>query len=777
MTRTQSRSARTTAHRSCSSRRTRTLALEPLELRACPAVFTPDLFVDENDGDTSAGDLSLREAVILANLSFGADEIHLGPGVYTLSLAGAADDAAASGDLDIRTDLAIFGAGAGATTIEAVGLNERLFEVLMGGSPTFPRVVRVEDLTMKGGRALGTFAPLNQGGAMRADFYTDVTISRVHFLDNQAPATGVPNLAFGLGGAISANGVTTIESSRFEGNHASNSGGALYLAGNIGTDEANRNLIRASILDTTFDGNHVLSSGGAITSHIPLTIEQSTFTGNVARVPSGSAGQGGAIDVQASIFSSLTLTNSTLSGNTAVFGGAISHFRPINVFSSTIALNQASRGGGMFGAGATVLARIENSIIAGNTATLTGPDISGTITSLGHNLIGNTAGGSGFAASDLLDVDPQLEPLADNGGLTATQALRSTSPAIDAALTSSSPATDQRGEARPQGAAADIGAYEARVNGAPLAADDSYATVEDTPLVIDAPGVLANDSDPEGNALAAILIDGPSHGTLDLAPDGSFVYVPTGQFFGQDSFTYMASDGSLVSEAATVTIDVASVNDAPSQDDATFTIAEESEAGTVVGTLLAADVEGDAISYAIVAGNDDGALAIDPDSGQITVANPELLDYETRPALSLTVRATDAHGDWDEALVSILLEDVAEVVPLLIDILPASADNAINRKSHGKLEVAIYSTATFDARDIDVQTLTFGRTGDENSLSRGPKGPRHRYVDLNGDGRLDLVVTFEIELAGFLAGDTRGLLKGRTHGGQEIGGSDAVRIR
>jgi VCBS repeat-containing protein len=399
------------------------------------------------------------------------------------------------------------------------------------------------------------------------------------------------------------------------------------------------------------------------------------------------------------------------------------------------------------------------------------------ITSLGHNLIGNTVGASGFAATDLLNVDPQLEPLADNGGLTATRALRSNSPAIDAALTSSSPTIDQRGVARPQGPAADIGAYEVPANQAPIASDDGFTTDEDAPLAIAAPGVLANDADPDGDALLAALVHGPSHGTVELAADGSFVYVPGEQFFGLDSFTYQVSDGNLASSPVTVTIDVSSVNDAPTLGDASFSILENSPVGTTVGTLLAADIEGDAISYAIVLGNEDGALAIDPESGEITVANAGLLDYETRPVLSLSVRATDAHGDWDEALVTILLEDVAEVIPLWIDIRPGDADNDISRKSHGKLDVVIYSTATFSAEDIDIQSLTFGRTGDENSLSRGPHGPRYRYADLNGDGRLDLVVTFETELTGFQAGDTRGFLRGRTRSGQEVGGSDAVRIR
>ena len=84
------------------------------------------------------------------------------------------------------------------------------------------------------------------------------------------------------------------------------------------------------------------------------------------------------------------------------------------------------------------------------------------------------------------------------------------------------------------------------VNDAPVATDDSYTTNEDTPLVIDAAaGVLANDSDVDGDALVGGRWSaGPAHGTLTLNADGSFSYTPDANFNGTDSFTYKASDGS-----------------------------------------------------------------------------------------------------------------------------------------------------------------------------------------------------------------------------------------
>jgi VCBS repeat-containing protein len=100
-------------------------------------------------------------------------------------------------------------------------------------------------------------------------------------------------------------------------------------------------------------------------------------------------------------------------------------------------------------------------------------------------------------------------------------------------------------------------------NDPPNATNDSYSTAEDTALSVAAPGVLGNDSDPDGNALTASLVSGPSHGTVTLNANGSFNYSPAANYNGPDSFTYRASDGALTSNIATVSLTVDSVNDAP----------------------------------------------------------------------------------------------------------------------------------------------------------------------------------------------------------------------
>ena len=74
--------------------------------------------------------------------------------------------------------------------------------------------------------------------------------------------------------------------------------------------------------------------------------------------------------------------------------------------------------------------------------------------------------------------------------------------------------------------------------------------------MVEAPGVLANDTDVEGNDLTAEMVDDVANGTLALAADGSFTYTPNAGFVGEDSFTYKAFDGELYSEVVTVTITV-----------------------------------------------------------------------------------------------------------------------------------------------------------------------------------------------------------------------------
>ena len=133
-----------------------------------------------------------------------------------------------------------------------------------------------------------------------------------------------------------------------------------------------------------------------------------------------------------------------------------------------------------------------------------------------------------------------------------------------------------------------------------------------------------------------------------------------------------------------------------------------------------------------------------------------------------TLPGQTSAGDYDS-----FVARITEVLTVTIDIKPGSDPNSINPKSRGTIPVAILSSSTFDAfASVDTTSLTFGRTGNENSLAFCNGSPG----DVNGDGLLDLMCHFDTQKTGFLAGDTLGKLKGKTVTGTPIAGSDSVRI-
>src|SRR5205823_1267946 len=113
------------------------------------------------------------------------------------------------------------------------------------------------------------------------------------------------------------------------------------------------------------------------------------------------------------------------------------------------------------------------------------------------------------------------------------------------------------------------------VNDAPAAVSGSYSTNEDTALNVGAPGVLTGSSDVDGDALSAVLVSGPSHGTLSLNANGGFSYAPAANYNGADSFSFKANDGSADSSAPTVAIPVIPVNDAPTAVNGSYSTNED----------------------------------------------------------------------------------------------------------------------------------------------------------------------------------------------------------
>lgn len=369
------------------------------------------------DEVNSDGDCSLREAIIAANTDTavdacpagnGADTISLPAGNYLFSLAGAGEDAAATGDLDITEDLTLIGAGRTSTIIDAGGL-DRVFDLI--GSP----VAQISDVTIRGGSAGG-----NPGGGINAGFGS-LTLTRSRVANN---SSNLGAIHVGSGGAL------ILTYSRVDNNNGANGGGLAVF------QPAPATLINSDIFSNTasFSGGGIFSSG-------TLTLVNSTISGN------GAADNGGGI------FSagSTNLFNVTISNNTA------------DRFD-----NSAGEGGGVFISMGTFTTR--NSIIGGNfDSSTTGsqhPDCSGVLTSPRYNLVEDTTGCtvSGSPLGNITGVNPNLGPLQDNDGDTLTHALLAGSQAIaggdPAGCTDQNGAaliTDQRGAVRT--GPCDIGAY------------------------------------------------------------------------------------------------------------------------------------------------------------------------------------------------------------------------------------------------------------------------------------------------------------------------------
>ena len=465
---------------------------------------------DSDDGFCGVVDCSLREAIATVD---SGDTIAIPAGTYTLTLGS---------ELTINKSLTLTGAGSGDTIIQAAiepGVaNWRVFNIAIGNVTIDGATIRHGNLagngsgilnsgtlTLTGSTVSNNSATLYGGGGISNSGILTVensTITRnsatgeaVAGLRNEGNAALTNTIVSSNTGsliepAIVSSNMLVIIDTAIKGNSGGISiGGTLILTNSTITDNRGTGISNsgsAELTRATISNNSTTSDGGGV-SNSPsglITLADSTISGN-------SAEQGGGIYN----YGTLAVTNSTISGNTATRGGGalsgINGFGEAVITNSTITGNFASAtgdftGGGIYNHGTLTLTNITlsynvanngggggidnvpggtimltNSIIARNSAP-TSPDCSGRLhSSLGHNLIGNDSGCT-FTTStgDLVNVDPLLGPLQDNGGPTATRALRPNSPAKDAGNDAVCPETDQRGVSRPQERACDIGAYE-----------------------------------------------------------------------------------------------------------------------------------------------------------------------------------------------------------------------------------------------------------------------------------------------------------------------------
>jgi VCBS repeat-containing protein len=187
-------------------------------------------------------------------------------------------------------------------------------------------------------------------------------------------------------------------------------------------------------------------------------------------------------------------------------------------------------------------------------------------------------------------------------------------------------------------------------NSAPIANNDAYSTLQNTPLSVPPYGVLGNDSDPDGDSLGAVLVANATHGIVVLNGNGSFTYTPAADYTGPDSFTYRATDGSLSSNTATVSLTVVPVNVAPVAVADSYTTVESTPLTVPAKGVLANDTDrdGDPLTAVSVGAPAHGTVALSPDGSFTYTPTPHYTGTDT-----FTYRANDGKLNSDPATVTI----------------------------------------------------------------------------------------------------------------------------
>jgi VCBS repeat-containing protein len=148
---------------------------------------------------------------------------------------------------------------------------------------------------------------------------------------------------------------------------------------------------------------------------------------------------------------------------------------------------------------------------------------------------------------------------------------------------------------------------------APVANDDNYGVHPNITVTVTANiGLVANDTDADGDPIFATLVSGPTNGTLSLEDSGAFSYTPNAGFSGSDTFIYQASDGQLDGNTATVTLNVHASNSAPVANGASYSVVHDQPLNLplVEGSVLenASDSDGDPLTASVVTGPAHGSL-------------------------------------------------------------------------------------------------------------------------------------------------------------------------
>jgi len=247
----------------------------------------------------------------------------------------------------------------------------------------------------------------------------------------------------------------------------------------------------------------------------------------------------------------------------------------------------------------------------------------------------------------------------------------------------------------------------------PVVVDDSYSTDANTNLNQAAPGVLNNDTDPEGSTLTAQLVSGPTNGTLTLNANGSFTYTPMANYVGNDSFTYQTSDGALNSGVATVTITIIHVNQAPLAGNDSYTTNQNTAVTVAVPGILGNDTdpEGATLTAQLVNGPSHGTLTLNAE-GSFTYT--PTTNYSGSD--SFTYKASDGATSSNEATVTITVQNMPPVA--VNDSYSTDANTALNQAEPGVLN---------NDTDPEGSTLT----------AQLVSGPTNGTLTLNANGSFD----------------------------------------
>ena len=230
------------------------------------------------------------------------------------------------------------------------------------------------------------------------------------------------------------------------------------------------------------------------------------------------------------------------------------------------------------------------------------------------------------------------------------------------------------------------------VNDPPVAVNDIATTNEDTPLVIAATTLLANDTDIDGNTLTISSVQGATNGTVSLV-GSNVTFIPTTNYNGPASFTYTVSDGNGGTSTATVNLTVNAVNDPPVAVNDSATTNEDTPLVISTTTLLAndTDLDGDTLTIASVQGATNGTVSL---SGTTITFTPNA-NYNGPASFTYTV--SDGNGGTSTATVDLTVNAVNDPPVAVNDNATTNEDTAL---------VIAATTLLANDTDIDGNTLT-----------------------------------------------------------------------